>query len=154
MKIIFLDIDGVLNHAWSNGNCNDRWESYLIARLNIITDMTQAKIVLSSTWRKGYSSMQALWDAFTKMGIKGDVIDRTPWGLHKKRNLKGANTMIPRGEEIQAWLDENNNLNIEKFIILDDESDMLHLSEHLIQTNYFDGGLHDCHMWECIRRLT
>ena len=38
-----------------------------------------------------------------------------------------------RGIEIQTWLDENPG--VEKFIILDDDSDMVHLMPHLLQTD-------------------
>ena len=54
MRVIFLDIDGVLNHDTSMELTKDYWtkpETYLIERLKKIIDATDAKIVLSSDWR-------------------------------------------------------------------------------------------------------
>jgi hypothetical protein len=39
-----------------------------------------------------------------------------------------------RGEEIQAWLTENPD--VTQFVILDDDSDMAHLIDHLVQTDH------------------
>ena len=56
MKVIFLDIDGVLNSL----DCKEKIEGYLfvedkkIALLKELIDATGAKIVLSSTWRRGW----------------------------------------------------------------------------------------------------
>ena len=56
MKIIFLDIDGVLNsemYEWSRGE--DRADNRIdLSRVRLLKDIvsaTDAKIVLSSTWR-------------------------------------------------------------------------------------------------------
>ena len=40
-----------------------------------------------------------------------------------------------RGNEIQQWLDIHKEYDVEDFIILDDDSDMEHLIDHLIQTD-------------------
>jgi len=53
MKVIFLDIDGVLN---SKNTPNPRKlpyivDSRLLARFKRLLDRTGAKVVLSSTWR-------------------------------------------------------------------------------------------------------
>ena len=55
-----------------------------------------------------------------------------------------------RGLEIQKWLDKNPG--VDKFIILDDDSDMVHLMSHLLQT---DGefGLTNEIADEAIKRL-
>ena len=66
MKIIFLDIDGVLNsEKWYieifDKNLYPNLENYplcefdplAIEQLNLLTDKTNAKIVISSTWRMG-----------------------------------------------------------------------------------------------------
>ncbi len=132
MKIIFLDIDGVLNNDDTPGEfiC---WDPNLIKILNRIIEETGAKIVLSSTWRK----IEYRCDAI-KNDMKINYIGKTPI-LWKKRGI-----------EIQEWLDENPD--VEKFVILDDDSDMVHLMPHLLQT---DGefGLTNEIADEAIKRL-
>lgn len=132
MKIIFLDIDGVLNnyHTLSEGL---NWEPDLVKILKRIIKETGAKVVLSSTWRKIKSYRDIIQN---DMWIK--YIGKTPI-LWKKRGI-----------EIQEWLDENPG--VERFVILDDDSDMVHLMEHLLQT---DGefGLTNEIANEAIKRL-
>lgn len=127
MKVIFLDIDGVLNHSALNhtrelfDEINDikydamhMLSSKCISRLNDITDETGAKLVISSTWRK-YEDVD---DMLIKAGVTGEIIGHTP-----VLNFLGAY----RGNEIQVWI----NSNIKKdddfnYVILDDDSDMLY----------------------------
>ena len=64
MKVIFLDIDGVLNTHESATTLREsfvergadlmgfnRFDKNCVARVNRITDETGAKIVISSSWR-------------------------------------------------------------------------------------------------------
>jgi hypothetical protein len=135
MKIIFLDIDGVLNNKESAklkkvsipecpcwyGREVHPFDKRCVERLNIITDLTGAKIVVSSTWRLMFEQApQVLVEHMQKMGVTGEVIGQTPRG-------SGF-----RGEEIQTWLDEHKD--VEQFVIIDDDTDMLHLFSHLVQT--------------------
>ena len=79
MKIIFLDIDGVLNceNAYRNGECQyqewiwedgrkDHYQRFCVRSkelLNKLIDETGAKIVISSTWRhSGIDFMKKVWD--------------------------------------------------------------------------------------------
>lgn len=143
MNIIFLDIDGVLNSTNYMVYCdqnnipfhpNNQMDPATVARLNHLTDATQAKLVVSSTWRLSFHKMpdalERLQDCLRGYGITGEIIGFTPsaWDL----------TLIPqygeqRGAEIQAWLEENPN--IEKFVILDDSADMGKLLPHLVRTS-------------------
>ena len=57
MKVIFLDVDGVLNTKYSKSRCG-RFigiDKDKVAQLKRIVDETDAEIVLSSTWRLGYN---------------------------------------------------------------------------------------------------
>ena len=134
MKIIFLDIDGVLNYieAWdrpeNEGKGSKVWDPDCVNELNRIIKETDAKIVLSSTWRL-YPDHENL--VYNEMGIKGEFIGKTP-------DLPSS---YYRGHEIQRWLDNNENMNVEKFVILDDDSDMDHLIDFLIQTSFAEKGL-------------
>lgn len=118
MKVIFLDIDGVLNII------PEEWDEYgaifhkhFESNLRKIIDNTNAKIVISSTWRfSGIKVMKEMWKA---RKLSGDIIGVTPYLLNKDDKL----TSIKRGYEIQDYLD--NNPDIENYVIIDDDSDML-----------------------------
>jgi hypothetical protein len=114
MKIIFLDIDGVLNNY--NTKMDLRWEPSLVEILNRIVKETEAKAVLSSTWRQIEHHRNII-----KNDMKINFIDVTP------------KTFKTRGHEIQTWLDYNPF--VDKFVILDDDADMDHLKSYLLQTD-------------------
>ena len=151
MKIIFLDIDGVMNceNAYRSGECryvewtNHRGDkdhhqafcSWSKELLNKLIDETNAKIVISSTWRSsGIEFMKSVWEL---EGMHGKIIGLTP-------NFRGEvnGYTIPRGCEIDKWLGDNgfshinwdkdtqqeyiNKTGIENYIIIDDDSDMLY----------------------------
>jgi hypothetical protein len=125
MKIIFLDIDGVVINRAACMKGFKKVDEDCVKRLNRITDETGALIVLSSCWRLGRTipeirEMLKLW------GITGKVLDRT-------RNLNAE-----RGLEIDDWLDSCPR-EVEKFVILDDDTDMAHLRPHLVKTNFVNG---------------
>lgn len=144
MKIIFLDIDGVMNSF--NGiikrggqALRDLHEEHFEV-LKWIIQQTNARIVISSTWRIG-NTLEDLKEILNPHINSEIIIDKTP-NLHKER-----------GNEIQAWLDNNSQFVIESFVILDDDSDMVHLTEdHLVQTKddygltYIEGYKAICHL--------
>lgn len=130
MKIIFLDIDGVLCNAESfkRGSCFKAvgWHT-CIESLNTIIAATGAKIVISSTWRmRGLEFMRTTLE---KWNVQGEVIGLTP-------RLSGI--MVKRGHEIEAWLSQNGP--VDQFVILDDDCDMCHLKDMLVWTK-FERGL-------------
>lgn len=147
MKILFLDIDGVLNSGAYikrlDGDFDDpinQIDPAAVVRLNALTDMTRAKIVVSSTWRLAFlghaEPLQSLQSCLRTYGITGEVIDMTPSKPNCVRNR--------RGKEIQAWMDEHYS-DIEKFAIIDDDSDMGKLRSHLVLTK-FEDGIQDSHV--------
>ena len=139
MKVIFLDIDGVMNSAnFYRRKCSKSWEwtnmfgkyiSYsvdpdAVILLNRLIKETGAVVVLSSTWRNG-PQFPALKEDFRKIGI--DIFDRCPcWGLKgvtdwirvEDDNGHSYTTQIPRGEIVDAWLKEHPE--VEGYVILDD----------------------------------
>lgn len=134
MFVIFLDIDGVLNHQplkdlpRAEGQPLGWYSPKCVANLNKLTDETNAKIVVSSTWRLG-KSVEELQAILASMGVTGEVIDKTPTGL-------GKGSL--RGNEIRVWL--NDNQDILGYVIFDDDSDMLlWQKDHFIQTNPYTG---------------
>ncbi len=159
MKIIFLDIDGVLNsdtwektEAYKNGTYpENRFDPNAIVLLNKIIEKTNAKIVLTSTWRLKYSLKQ-MKELFSKIDLKCDLIDFTP-------DLKKENDYTLRGNEILKWCKDNRKiigtkyLNYTDFIILDDNSDMLYWqSKYFFQTDKLC-GLSETVSREAIRML-
>jgi len=131
MKIVFLDIDGVLNsHAWFEENHpnNHHPEGHLsphhIAELNRVVSVTGAKVVVSSTWRMGWI-IGEIQRMLSDKGFQGTLVGMTP-----------VRNRLCRGDEIQEWLDGRN---VEAFVIVDDDSDMGSLLDHLVQTNFSTG---------------
>ena len=108
MKIIFLDIDGVLNNTQTKNPRNFPYivGPELVERLKHLVAVTGAQIVLSSTWR--YDPVGLL--AAKHYGIP--FIDATP-DLPEK----------PRRDEIAQWIHVHPG--VERFIVIDDEDDDL-----------------------------
>ena len=119
MKIIFLDIDGVLNceKAYRSGECNYvkwNWEngtedhhqsfcSWSKELLNKLIDETDAKIVISSTWRSsGIEFMRKVWEL---EGMHGEIIGITP---NFRGDINGYT--IPRGCEIDYFLSSSSRI--------------------------------------------
>ena len=151
MKVIFLDLDGVANSnkfithlRQTNSPIRykpDQWiDPVAVERLNRITDTTKANIVISSSWRLDFPGTTGITNHLKPFGITGKIIGVTKY--------LGAD----RGSEIQRYLDENKDKNIDKFIILDDNSDMEDLIDYLIQTS-FEDGLLDEHVELAIKLL-
>jgi len=148
MRIVFLDIDGVLV-TWDSmknlGMVNrlHRFQPSCVAALNKLTRASGASIVVSSTWRLGNAERFAeLVHYMSDQGIEAPVLGRTP---HLVTETPGyvIGLAEPRGVEIQHWLDHAD-CKVESFVILDDDSDMAHLTARLIQTS-MESGLTDAH---------
>jgi hypothetical protein len=120
MKVIFLDIDGVLNVIpKSHDDFGGTFHEDFVENLRRIIDETGAKIVISSSWRfSGLEWMQKMWQF---RNLPGDVIDVTTAFADKKLNLNYWD--VVRGHEIKVWLDAHTD--IENYVILDDDLDML-----------------------------
>jgi len=135
MKILFLDVDGVLNNANTlknqgrNGWPLNHLDASRVELLNQIVDKTDCQIVLSSSWRSFFT-----WSAFaqvlTQKGFRhpDKFIGQTP-----RANFDN------RGMEIASWLQDNAVMGETHFVILDDDADMAHLMLNLVQTSWNDG---------------
>lgn len=156
IKLIFLDYDGVVNNLvfhdingeptfyTEKGDNGERDECVndfqAIAWLNKICREFNCKIVVSSTWRGRDDYKECLYKAGLNENV--EILGRTPWI-----------SITPRGYEIAQWLYEHQDLEIEDFIILDDDADMKFLNGYLIQTNTYRGlGFEEyqrvCQRWE------
>jgi hypothetical protein len=132
VKVIFLDIDGVLNNMESlrfpRIRVKSSEHSYsaahpsCIAALNRIISETNARIVISSTWRG--IGLEVMFEIFHQWGIAGMTVGYTPlW----ERSFE-------RGDEIADWLSKHPE--VTSFVILDDGDDMGVLKHRLVQTDY------------------
>jgi len=150
MNVLFLDIDGVLNSAdWfkeayeTRKLARKKYEDRLIADYGnarweldvspehaahlkrIMQEVESLNIVVSSTWRLHYSVDELKTRLSKLLDISSDrIVGKTP------------RLFTARGLEIQKWLDDNL---VEKFAILDDDSDMEHLKDNLFQTKNKSG---------------
>ena len=112
MKIVFLDIDGVLNTPKTTRKFGfDFIDDILVALVARIVKETEAKIVLSSTWRIEEKDRTLAQQALSRHGIS--IHDTTPV-------LRIEGMWVERRQEIQAWIDQNT---VTKFAILDDWTD-------------------------------
>lgn len=121
MKVIFLDIDGVLNNKETMQRHRGfiGIDPYLVAIFNRIILATDAKIVLSSTWR-----LEKVFQDEVRKQV-WDFIDITPRLPNEKR-----------GTEVKVWLDKHPE--VERYAILDDDRDFLE-GQPLFKTTWDEG---------------
>ena len=153
MKIIFLDIDGILNSAaydrqrdWTKRTYIDKTRLPLLKQ---IVDATGAEIVLSSTWREHWNSSPELCDeegryineCFAEYGLT--IYDKTP----------DLGYFSDRDEEIREWLLEQEN--VENYVIIDDcNYNWGDMQNRFVKTNMYIGrGLEECHVRQAIEIL-
>lgn len=114
-KLIFLDIDGVLNSRASIA-----MGVHLEAEKVILIDMLRkmagegTEVIISSTWRHMWE-LRDLQEILRVVGFRNSsqITGITPINM-------GSTC---RGEQIQAVLDSRND--VEKYVIIDDDSDFL-----------------------------
>ncbi len=154
MKVIFLDIDGVLNSRaydrkrdWNNQTDIDETR---LPFLKEIVNATGAEIILSSTWREH-------WDkASEKCGEDGVYLNEifAKHGLEIHGKTPDLGTGFDRPDEIKAWLNSAKE-NIESFVIIDDYRYAWgDISDNLVRTNPNSGlGLEAEHLQKAIEIL-
>lgn len=134
-KVLFLDIDGVLNCRDCLTHRDSIGASH-VEILNKVLVLTGAEVVISSTWRI-INTIPQIQKFLDMAGFGYSILSTTP------TNGKG------RGDEIWEWLSEHP---ARKFAIVDDDSDMGHLMPFLVKTK-FDTGLTDKEAEELIEML-
>jgi len=142
MKILFLDIDGVLNNAdyfKDKGSHSTRGYGFLnrqadeidpkaLALLHdLLKDVDDLNIVISSTWR-----------ILHKLGeLKNIFIKVIPDFPHRRIiSMTGRVPSGHRGTEIDMWRKDNDFTG--KYVIVDDDGDM-HPHQPFVQTNFAVG---------------
>lgn len=153
-KILFLDIDGVLNSHQSTylfrdlcqGSEEERYKIFkekfptldvynflatefcpiAMSNLHHLVKETECMIVLSSTWRLG-AEMEEIKSWFQPSPlVQAALIGKTP-----------AFKWGQRGEEIYHWLMEK--CFVGTFAVVDDDGDMDAVREHFVQTSEYTG---------------
>ncbi len=126
MKVVFLDMDGVLNKAPDYQVRIEGQRSVLLVNQKLVERFkevlkdTGAKVVLSSSWR----AIRGGREFVERVGIP--VMDVTDNGPGK------------RGDQIQRWLDAHPE--VETYAIVDDDSDMLdHQLPNFVLTEFVTG---------------
>lgn len=137
-KVLFLDVDGVLNSTKSlvafgnypmpkvDAREKELFDLTSVELIKKVCKDTNTKIVLSSSWRNCED-----WE-FVLKGLLGlDIIDITPTIYDGDRGWF-------RGNEIKAWLTEHPE--VTKYAIVDDNNDFLEEQEEFfVQTNATNG---------------
>lgn len=145
-RIVFLDVDGVLNNgSWAKAMFDEGVRVYRddllyepsLMQLRRIIDETGAKIVVSSAWRHIPESYEHLREWLERFGM--EIYDKTPY-------VGGE-----RGDDITAWF--NRNPGEYSYAILDDDSDMGIHMDKLVKTD-FDKGLRYSDADRCIKLLS
>jgi len=128
MRVIFLDIDGVLNSGRSvtaTGSCY-LLDSVAVGLINKLCEEADAKIVVSSTWRKRVGP--GIKDSLAVAGIKRRY-------FHPDYATPEIDGMA-RGAEVKAWLLQHDD--VENFVCIDDNGGFFD-GQTLIQTNPQEG---------------
>ena len=156
-KVIFLDVDGVLNSSRTLYE-DISLEDDLISNLKELIDKTGAKIILSSSWRLSTDAIATLMDKLDKFGlvISGmtcdgvdlDWLEKYEFDVTKKyldtkfdydenRQIKITHD---RGAEIFKWLHDHDDC---AYVILDDEIEDIkpYFSESVIVKTSYKAGL-------------
>ncbi|MDR6389209.1 HAD domain-containing protein [Paraburkholderia phenoliruptrix] len=133
-KVLFLDIDGVLNsrrtvtatgtfpHGFEDKQ-KPHFDWVAVGMIRKLCEVTGASIVLSSSWRIIHSVDDCA------NGLDLPIFDRTP-----SLNWSGR----VRGDEIAEWLKVHPE--VARYAIVDDDSDMLEAQKpYFVQTDFQEG---------------
>lgn len=145
-KILFLDIDGVLNTKWwytqmDRNTPRDKYgyafDPNAVANLKRIIDETGADIVISSSWKS--FGLTELIDMWQERNLPGLIIGITPNSVSDELLLNADIDSIElfhiRGEEIMQWL-ANHRKQVSNYAIIDDMDNMLpEQQSHFVHVN-------------------
>lgn len=120
MKVLFLDMDGVVNSQedqmkglFKTVFPVEPYKAFLVGKIQLDTD---CKVVLSSSWRSDPESVEQINKQLVPLL---DITGHQP----RDPTLPPGIENCQRGREIKEWLD--NHPEVTQYAILDDENDML-----------------------------
>ena len=167
MKLVFLDIDGVLNSELTRGRLDNRYYELLWQ----LVERTDCYFVISSSWRcmnvedtkyelsghivennkKNKNRSSKLQDPFPQW-LVDRIVGITPRAYYFINYNIQKHFLCPRGMEIDRFM-EDTDLPIDNYVILDDDNDMLlSQAEHLVKTDYWV-GLTETDIEKCVKIL-
>jgi len=155
-KLLFLDLDGVLNSTeWAGERPTrgllppisaqqafeeERLDPACVTRLQRLVHDTSASIVVTSTWRQTMPVFE-IAAMFALYGFEGAPVIGATLQLPASPGKR-----ITRGMEVQEWLNVNAPA-LTRYVCLDDDADY-DLRQHLVQTDA-DIGLQDADIVAC-----
>jgi len=158
MKVIFLDIDGVLNTSETfkireqiekeTGIWNIEIDEFRVEYLKRIIDETGAKVVLSSGWKKHFENIDGKIVPIHEK-VEGLLNILNKYNIELYDILKKGYS-LPREDLITIWLNEHPD--VENFIIIDDETTHLRkfIGKELIKTSFLADGVMLKNMDDCM----
>jgi len=124
MRVVFLDIDGVLNHSAHYTSLAPRlghttpvdWiDRTCVARLDALCERTGAAVVVSSSWRIYLRDKGGAAPVLAAAGLRAPVIGETP---DHTTETDRETVIAGRWGEIRAWLDAHPE--VTGYVVLDD----------------------------------
>lgn len=142
-KILFLDIDGVLNCITTTQRYRSSSmygiDPEKVALLNQVLERTGAKVVISSTWRLLTPELE-LTTYLRNQGFRGEIVGMTP---------DDERTGF-RGNEIKRWLEADGKTGL--YAVVDDSSDF-YPDQPRVRTTWKEGLMPE-HVEELVQLLT
>ena len=137
MKVIFLDIDGVLNRQTQNLEFRDdefpfsvEFDKKAVSNLKKLLEQSQAKLVISSSWGRSMD-FRTIAITLASHGIQGPYV--MPQDIGQKEEVLGLresleisrSAVIPKKMSSEkcheiSWYLEKNSQYIESYVVLDD----------------------------------
>jgi len=147
--LVFLDVDGVLNHSgmWDDppprSSCpatlefrREQFDPACVERVERLCTSTGAVVVISSSWRIAHS-LAELRCMLRCRGLQAAVVGATP--RLPDRDIDAQR--IERGHEIRTWLDAHGRGL--PFVVLDGDGDMATVHDQHVRTSLLTGGFND-----------
>lgn len=142
-KVLFLDIDGVLNskfyykYIYKPEDGGSKFDPYCVILIKKLIEEFSLKIVISSTWRDG--AMNRLMKELNE----NDLVEY----LHEDW-LTPVVRPASRGKEIKLWLDNHSEVN--DYLIIDDNQNLLDQQmSKFVQTSAFLGMVQESYNQAC-----
>lgn len=136
-NIIFLDFDGVLCNpraclAVGDTGCYSYLDPIACQLIKRLCTEHNCRLVISSSWR-------LLYDLYAIQGILNAAcagLGSLMYTTEKWRTVSSDDGY--RGREIKEWVDKYST-EFNRFVIIDDDSDMEPLMESFVKTDAYDG---------------
>ena len=148
-RVIFLDVDGVLNTIKSTSRIHGiiGIDDDKVKKLSMIRDKTDSIVVLTSSWKIDWEKTVYTEDLNSFGRYLVDKLKKYNIYIFDKTDEESSSK---RGSGIREWI-KSCDFEIDSFVILDDELfdyDECGLMPHVVKTSFYDdnGGLQEEHI--------